>query len=50
MKYYNLVLRLMIEDYKKMGLTIEQADELYDRFNIITIFKNGKVDFANERD
>ena len=50
MKYYNLVLRLMIEDYKKMGLTIEQADELYDRFNIITIYKNGKVDFTNERD
>ena len=50
MKYYNLVLRLIIEDYKKMGLTIEQADELYDRFNIITIYKNGKVDFINERD
>lgn len=50
MKYYNLVLRLIIEDYKKMGLTIEQADELYDRFNIITIYKNGKVDFTNERD
>lgn len=48
MKYYNLVLRLMIEDYKKMGLTIEQADELYEKFNIITIFKNGKVDFTNE--
>lgn len=50
MKYYNLVLRLIIEDYKKMGLTIEQADELYDRFNIITIYKNRKVDFTNERD
>lgn len=50
MKYYNLVLRLIIEDYKKMGLTIEQAYELYDRFNIITIYKNRKVDFTNERD
>ena len=49
MEYYNLVLKLMLEDYKKTGITLEQAEELYDRFNIITIYKNGKVDFINER-
>ena len=49
MEYYNLVLKLMLEDYKKTGITLEQAEELYERFNIITIYKNGKVDFINER-
>lgn len=48
MEYYNLVLRLMLEDYKKKGITIQQADELYDKFNIITIYKNRKVEFINE--
>ena len=50
MEYYNLVLRLMLEDYKKTGITLEQAEELYEKWNIITIYKNGKVDFINERD
>lgn len=48
--FYKCTLGLMLKDYKTKGLTIEQADELYDRFNIITIYKNGKVDFTNERD
>ena len=49
-KFYNCVIGLMLADYKKTGITLEQAEELYDRFNIITIYKNGKVDFINERD
>lgn len=48
MKYYNLVLRLMLEDYKKTGITLEQAEDLYKKWNIATIYKNGKVDFINE--
>ena len=50
MKYYNLVLRLIIEDYKTKGITIEQAEDLYKKWNIATIYKNRKVDFTNERD
>ena len=46
--FYKCVLDLMLKDYKTKGITIEQAYELYERFNIATIYKNGKVEFINE--
>jgi hypothetical protein len=47
-RFYNCVLNLMLEDYKKKGMTLEDAYHLYERFNIATIYKNGKVEFINE--
>lgn len=48
MEFYNKVLSLMLEDYKTKGITLEQAYELYERYSIATIYKNGKVEFVNE--
>lgn len=47
--FYKCALGLMLKDYKTKGITIEQAEDLYKKWNIITIYKNGKVDFINER-
>lgn len=48
MDFYAITLNLMLEDYKKNGITIEEADRLYKFWNITTIYKNGKVEFINE--
>lgn len=47
--FYKCALGLMLKDYKTKGITIEQVEDLYKKWNIATIFKNGKVDFINER-
>jgi hypothetical protein len=47
--YYNLVLKLMLLDYEKKGITTEQAEELYNKWKIATIFKNGKAVFISEQ-
>lgn len=47
MEYYNKVFNLMLRDYKE-NMTLEKAYELYERYNIATIYKNGKVEFINE--
>lgn len=47
-KFYNCVLSLMLNDYKVKGITLEQAEELYEKWNVATIYKNGKVEFVNE--
>lgn len=48
MEYYNKVFNLMLDDYRK-NMTLEKAYELYERFHIATIYKNGKVEFIDER-
>ena len=47
-KFYKCALGLMLKDYKTKGITIEQAEDLYKKWNIATIYKNGKVEFLNE--
>jgi hypothetical protein len=46
--FYKCALGLMLEDYKTKGITIEQAERLYERYHIATIYKNGKVEFIYE--
>lgn len=46
--FYKCALGLMLKDYKLKGMTLEDAYHLYERFNIATIYKNGKVEFINE--
>ena len=46
--FYKCALGLMLKDYKTKEITIEQAEDLYKKWNIATIYKNGKVEFINE--
>lgn len=47
MIYRNAIINLILKDYKEKGMTLEDAYHLYERFNIATIYKNGKVEFIN---
>lgn len=46
--FYKCALSLMLSDYKRNGMTIGQAEELYREWKIATIFDNGKIDFIME--
>lgn len=43
--FYRCVVGLMLKDYKEKGITLEEAERLYRDWNIVIIFKNGKIDF-----
>ena len=46
--FYTTVLRLLLDDYKERGMTLEEAYDLYDRWNIFITYKNGKIEFEVE--
>ena len=48
--FYRCALSLMLDDYKKNGITLEQAEDLYKCWKIATIFKNGKITFEVEKE
>lgn len=49
-KFYETALLLMLQDYKngKLKMTLKDAYEIYDTFNIITEFNNGELEFRSE--
>ena len=49
-KFYSTMIRLEIEDIKagKKTMTISDAEFYYDEWGIITLFKNGKLEFIKE--
>lgn len=46
--FYRCALSLMLNDYKRNGITIGQAMELYNQWKVATIFKDGKIEFIVE--
>ena len=47
-KFYRCVVGLMLKDYKEKGMTLEEAYNLYDRWNISITYKNSKIEFEVE--
>ena len=49
-KYYRTIINLEIEDYRtgKQEMTIGDAEFLYSEWNVVTNFKNGKLEFMEE--
>lgn len=49
-RFYATIISLEMKDFKngKKEMTIGDADFLYSEWNVITLFKNGKLEFMEE--